>query len=310
LTALEAVSAFIPPRRVPIEDLAGPAGITERDLMIFRRYFGLREVRRYPNGSAAGLALAAAGRLDALRGQEPQVRFVIQALTIESVESDSGRALEEVRAELGLEHAVAFTVTQHGCASGLLAVDLAGRLLAQTGDPGARALVLAGEKALTTKAQTIPGTTVMGEASAAMLVRHGGSTDRVLAYATHTLGRFNAGLFLAGPLVAEFQAVYLDGLAEVITAALDHAGTDLGELALVLPHNVNRHSWVRLCRQLGYPVERVLLDNIPTLGHCFAADPFLNYATAVGSGRLRAGDQYRMASVGLGATFSAMVLQH
>jgi 3-oxoacyl-[acyl-carrier-protein] synthase-3 len=54
----------------------------------------------------------------------------------------------------------------------------------------------------------------------------------------------------------------------------------------------------------------VLLDNVPLLGHTFAADSFLNYRTAVDNGLLSAGDRYLIVSAGYGAIFSAMVLEH
>ena len=38
---------------------------------------------------------------------------------------------------LELDHAIAFTVTHHACATGLLAVDIAGRLLAAAAGLGA-----------------------------------------------------------------------------------------------------------------------------------------------------------------------------
>ena len=67
---------------------------------------------------------------------------------------------------------------------------------------------------------------------------------------------------------------------------------------------------MRLCKQIGYPVERVLLDNVPVTGHCFCADSFINYQTARERDRLAPGDLYLMAAVGLGATFAAMVFEH
>jgi 3-oxoacyl-[acyl-carrier-protein] synthase-3 len=264
----------------------------------------------YPSGTVADLLLAAAGRLGALRGREDRVRYVVYARTVESVEPYPACALQDVRDGLGLDRAVAFTVTQHGCASGLLAVDLVGRLLAQDGDPDALALVLTGEKAFTADVRMIPETSIMGEASAAALVRHGGPGGHVLAYATRTLGRFSDWLHPTGTLADEFREVYLEALTGVVLAALERAGMRLDDLDLVLPHNVNRHSWVRWCRQLGYPLERVLLANVPTLGHCFCADPFINHTTALELGLLGPGDRYLMASVGLGATFSAMVFEH
>ena len=93
-------------------------------------------------------------------------------------------------------------------------------------------------------------------------------------------------------------------------AAADQAGLKLGEISLILPHNVNVVSWQRLSRRIGFPAERVLLDNVPVTGHVFCADTFLNYATAVAGGRLAPGDRYLVAAAGLGATFSAMVFEH
>lgn len=310
MTALEAVSSFLPPTRVPIGDLAGRLDLTERQVKMFRRYYGLDTVCMYPEGTLTDLMLAAADKLTALRGREAQVRYVVQARTMEGAAPYPISPLHEVRHALGLAHATAFTVTQHACASGLLALDMAGRLLAADGDPDALALVFAGEKAFTRAVQLIPGTTVMGEGSAAFLVRHGGPKDRMLAYATRTHGQFSGGLLLEPGRAEEFEDLYLDALQEVIEAAVSRAGITLGELDLVLPHNVNRLSWVRLCKQMGYPIDRVLLDNVPRTGHCFGADSFINYVTAAELGRLHTGDRYLMAAVGLGATFSATVFQH
>ncbi|MEH1166478.1 ketoacyl-ACP synthase III family protein [Micromonospora sp. CPCC 205539] len=310
MTAIEAVSVYLPPARVPIRDLAERLGLTDRQVRMFVRYYGLSEVRLEPGGTLTDLLTAAAGRLDVLPGQEHRVRYVLQARTMDSGVPYPENPLHEVRDAFGLGHATAFTVTQHACASGLLALDMAGRLLADDGDPDALALVFAGEKAFTPTVQLIPATTVMGEGTVCVVVRPGGGRDRLLSYATRTYGRFHGGLFLSPELAQEFETVYVDALVEVMTAALDRAGLGWAQLDLLLPHNVNRLSWARLCEAVNFPVERVLLDNVPVTGHCFGADTFINYATAVELGRLRPGDRYLMAAVGLGATFSAMVFEH
>jgi 3-oxoacyl-[acyl-carrier-protein] synthase-3 len=69
-------------------------------------------------------------------------------------------------------------------------------------------------------------------------------------------------------------------------------------------------SWRMICRQLGYPVDQVVLDNVPSVGHSFAADAFINLRTAITGGLLRPGDHYLIAAAGVGATFSAMALRH
>ncbi|MBT3073219.1 MULTISPECIES: 3-oxoacyl-[acyl-carrier-protein] synthase III C-terminal domain-containing protein [Streptomyces] len=310
MTALRAVAAHLPSRSVPVASLQKELDLSDGQLRVMQRVFGLSEVLREPTGTVAELMLAAARGLDGLRGHEHLVRYVVQARTMPAVAPYPVNPLHEVRKALGLGHAQVFSVFQHACASGLLAVDLCGKLLAADGDPEALALVLTGEKTFTPAARTVPGTAVNGEAAAAVLVGVGGERDRVLGYATRTHGRFNAALSLTPEVAAQFQQAYPAALAEVLLAAAARAGTSLDELALILPHNVNRVSWVRLCRDLGIPLEKVLLENVPVTGHCFCADPFLNYRTAADRGLLRPGDRYLMAAVGLGATFSAMVLQH
>jgi 3-oxoacyl-[acyl-carrier-protein] synthase III len=310
MTVLEEVSAYLPAAEIPIEAVVSPDGLPLQQAKVFRRFYGLDTVRWDPDAGLAEILLSAARKLTALRGREHLVRYVIAARTLHSVVPEPVSVLSEVCQGLGLSHATAFAVTQHACASGLLAVDLAGRLLAADGDPEALALVLAGEKAFTPSAQFIPATTVMGEGTAAVLVRLNGTADRMLSYASRIRGEYSNGLFLPHDLAARFQQEYPVVLSEVIRAAVREAGLDLSDIDLMLPHNVNRTSWVRLCQQLGYPIERVFLDNIPVTGHCFCADPFINLQNAVERGRLALGDRYVMVAVGLGSTFSAMVLEH
>jgi 3-oxoacyl-[acyl-carrier-protein] synthase-3 len=132
----------------------------------------------------------------------------------------------------------------------------------------------------------------------------------MLSYATIIRGDFDGRLADDADLLARYQKVYPESLAEVITAAAERARVRLDELSLILPHNVNVVSWRRLCRRLDFPVEKVVLDNVPLTGHNFAADPFLNYRTAADRGLFRPGDRYLVAAAGLGATFSAMVFEH
>jgi len=218
--------------------------------------------------------------------------------------------LHDLCRQLGLGHAVAFTITHHACASGLLAVDVAGRMLATDGEPGALALVLAGEKAFTRDAEYVPETTFFGEAASACLVSSDGPRDRMLSYATIIRGDFDGRLEDDADLLSRYQKEYPESLAEVILTAAERAGVTLGELSLILPHNVNVVSWRRLCRRLDFPVEKVVLDNIPVTGHNFAADPFVNYRTAADRGLFHPGERYLVAAAGLGATFSAMVFEH
>jgi len=321
MTALEAVSVYLPPVRIPIESLAGPLGLTGMQVKLFRRFHGLREVGRDPDPSLPRLLLKAAAGLDALRGQEHRVRYVLYARTMPVVAPYPVNPLHEVCRALGLDHALAFTVTHQSCAGGLLAIDMAGRLLAaETADgpddpdgpdsqAGPLALILAGEKAFTREAQMFADTTIFGEGASACLVSAFGARDRMLAYAANVRGEFDSA---TGGNDARLQREYRPSLAEVMHRALDEAGLTLDDIRVVLPHNVNVVTWQRMCLLLKFPIDRVLLDNIPTSGHVFCADVFANYQTARERGLLRPGDRYLAAAVGAGggATFAAMVFEH
>ena len=315
MTALEAVSVYLPPTRVPVESLAGPLGLTDMQVKLFRRFHGLREVRRDPDASLYDLLMKAAAGLDALRGQEHRVRYVLYARAMPVIGPYPVNPLHEVCRALGLGHALAFTVTHQSCASGLLAIDMAGRLLAsdqagaRDGQDGPLALILSGEKAFTREAQVFADTTVFGEGASACLVSAFGTHDRMLAYACNVRGDFDSD---TGANDARLQREYRPSLAEVMRRALDEAGLALDDIRVVLPHNVNLVTWQRMCLLLEFPRDRVVLDNIATSGHVFCADMFANYQTACERGLLQPGDRYLAAAVGAGggATFAAMVFEH
>ncbi|MFC5888065.1 3-oxoacyl-[acyl-carrier-protein] synthase III C-terminal domain-containing protein [Kitasatospora sp. CM 4170] len=310
MTALEAVAVHLPHHAVPIEAVGDRIGLTPRQLRLFRRFHGLDQLRLDPDGTLPDLLDAAVEALPQLRGRERHVRFVIHARSMPVAVPYPLNPLHDLIARRGLSRAVAFTVTHHACAVGLLAVDLAGRLLSGCPDPDALALVLAGEKTFTKDAQVVPETGIFAEGAAACLVRASGERDRVLSFAVRQRPEFDGRLAGDAELLARYQREYPAVMIEALEAALDQAGLDLSDLAAILPHNVNQASWRMICRRIGYPVEKVVLDNVRSVGHSFAADSLINLHTATTRGLLRRGDRYLIAAAGVGATFSAMAVEH
>ncbi|WP_018681775.1 3-oxoacyl-[acyl-carrier-protein] synthase III C-terminal domain-containing protein [Actinokineospora enzanensis] len=310
MTALAEVSTYLPPDLVPLEELADRVGLTERQVRLFRRFHGLDRICLDRDGTVLDLLLAAASGLETLRGNEHRVRYVIYARGMPAAVPYPYDPLRELCGKLGLDHALSFTVTHQACATGLLAIDVAGRMLADDPDPDALALVVSGEKTFTPDAMLVPETAVFGEGAAAALISADGPRDRLVSYTTSIRGDFDGRLVVDPTLALRFQNEYPALLSEVLLAAVERSGTPLAEMAVLLPHNVNAVSWRRVAKRIGYPVERVVLDNVPVTGHSFAADPFLNYRTALDRGLLRPGDRYLVGAAGLGATFSAMVFEH
>jgi 3-oxoacyl-[acyl-carrier-protein] synthase-3 len=312
VTALAEVAAYVPAQRVTIESLAPELDLTPMQVKVFRRYHGLSEVSRDQDRSLLDLLTCATDQLSGLHSQRERIRYVLYARSMPVVAPFPLNPLHELSARLGLGHAIAFTVTHQACATSLQAIHLAGQLLAADGDADALALVVAGEKAYTRVARIVPETSFFAEASAACLVGQGGPRDRMLSYAAQSRGEFDGDPAQQPDLLGRFQEASPAALAAVITAAVRQAGRRLADVRLILPHNVNKVSWRRVCRLLDYPVGQVLLDNVASIGHGFCADAFINYQTAAERGLIEAGDSYLIAAAGAapGATFSAMVFEH
>ncbi len=204
MTTLKAVACYLPDKRVSVEDVAGQLGLPGLQVRLFRRFLGLAEIRLDHGGTLLDLLSAATSRLGELRGLEHLVRYVLYARALPVVVPYPVSPVRDLCRAFGLDHAVSFTVSHQACATGLLAVDLAGRLLAEDGDPDALALVLTGEKTFTRDAQMVPGMSIFGEAAAACLVGSDGPADRVLSYAASVRGGFDGRLHEMPDMASRF----------------------------------------------------------------------------------------------------------
>jgi 3-oxoacyl-[acyl-carrier-protein] synthase III len=311
VTALREIAGCLPDRRVRLEELLGGWEVPASTIETLRRSYGYSEVRRQrPGETLLDLLVQAVRALTTFPENGTRVRYVLYARTVPVSLPHPMNPLPRLCDLLGLPAATAFAVSHHGCAAGLLAIDIAGRLLAADGDPDALALIVAGEQVFTLDESLRPEARIFGEASAACLVSADGPRDRVLSYVTLQRGDLDHWATDRTDSAERFAGEYTALMGEVIGAAAKRAGLRVDELRLILPHNVNVRSWRKVCRRLDLPPTVVLLDNVPLIGHTFAADPFLNYRTAVSNGMLTEGDRYLIVSAGYGAIFSAMVLEH
>ena len=175
-------------------------------------------------------------------------------------------------------------------------------------EDGATCLVVAGEPIPNIGFAYIPGTTLMSEAVSVALVRRCSSGARIVDDITSVCGQFFDAELPGGQLLA-FQQRYPVAVTEVVQRLAERNGITLDDVEIFLPMNVNTLSWRRLAAQWNVPAERFWLDNVARLAHAYGADVFINYADALAAGRIRAGDYAVGIATGLGATFSAVLLQ-
>ncbi|GGZ46582.1 3-oxoacyl-ACP synthase [Streptomyces inusitatus] len=317
-TTLERIESFLPERTVRVDELAESLGLRRAEAGVFRKIYGLDELRFDPGNTLFDLALPPARRALEALPEGARVRYVVYAHTIQTLAPPDLDPARMIRDALGLHDAEAFAVSQQACVSSLGAIDAVAELLrAEAGESNgpdgpsrAYALMVTGERAFSPTVQLIPNTAVMADAGAACLLTVGGPGDIVRSYLTRTLGEYAAGLRLTKEETREYGAVYAQALAGVMRGAVAEAGLDFSDIEMIIPHNVNLISWRGVIKEMGLDPGRVFLENVPRYSHCYASDNFVNYVTLRDSGRLVDGADYLFVSVGLGATLGAMVVRH
>jgi 3-oxoacyl-[acyl-carrier-protein] synthase-3 len=73
-------------------------------------------------------------------------------------------------------------------------------------------------------------------------------------------------------------------------------GLKLGDIAALMHANLFKPLVVMKERQAGFGTEQLYLDNIPRLGHCFAADPLINLVDRAGLGHVPPGSYCLLAA--------------
>jgi 3-oxoacyl-[acyl-carrier-protein] synthase-3 len=309
-TTIDAVAAYLPPVVRTVEQTAPELGLNRAQARVLRRAHGFGALRETAGGDVVDLVERAA--LVPLRAVADRraIRYLIFAHTVPSVTPAHLPAVQALRERLDLPRAEALAITQQHCASGLSALDIAGELLRASPDRDARALVLVGEKRLPPLARLVARTCALGEASVACLVGLGGERDRVLSYADRTVRLLTERVWTSPESEREFNDGYARNLAAVMAQAVRRAGIGLGDVTMVVPHNVSRMLWSRTADLLGIGLPTVFLETIGEYGHCLCADPFLNFAALRDAGRLVPGGRYLLTAVGLGSTYAAMIIEH
>ncbi|MEV6908151.1 ketoacyl-ACP synthase III family protein [Amycolatopsis sp. NPDC051071] len=309
-TTLERVESFVPERSVRIEELGEHLGLRRPELGVFRKFYGLDTLRFDPGMDLFDLLLPAAKRALAALPAGRRIDRLVFAHTTQALAPADVDIAQELVKRLGLVDVEAFALSHQACVSSLGAIDVAAELLRAEGETGGYALMVTGERAFSPIVQLIPNTAIMADAASACLLTVDGDGDVVHSFVTKTLGQYAEWLALTPEQNTEFGRLYGSRLAEVILEAVAEAGYAFDDIDLVIPHNVNALAWRQTVKALDAPAEKFFLENIPKLSHCFSSDVFLNYTTLRETGRLVDGARYVLVTVGLGATFGAMVITH
>lgn len=306
---IEAASYFVPKTRLKIENSLKRFSLTKSQARVFSTFYGLQEIPYAEGMSVVELITQSiAILLQQTKVDKHDIKYIVHSHTAKVITRFGRSVIREVQQKLGLESAIAFGTSLNNCASTLNAFDMVSVLL-QSHDEQAKAIVVIGERAFTPTVQVIPNTSITGDASAAVLVGLHGKNHRLLHQEMKTSGEFYRGVWLTPEEGKLFEKRYVSLLSETIVIAIKNAGLTLDDIRLILPHNVNLISWENTAKAMHFPLNKIYLNNVKKYAHCFGADIFINFVDALNEKKLKPGDYYVMATVGLGATFAAAVFQ-
>ncbi len=292
------MAVALPARQQTMAEASTDLALSHKDSRMYARFFGLQSFAHDPEEPLAAMVGAAVAGL--APGQDD---LVVHCHTLLSSGPSRMDTRLPIHAYAGCE---AFSATMCHCASGVAVLELLERML----EPGQTALVIVADKAFHPAVRLIRNTTIMGDGAVALRVGHSKGRYAFVGGHSERRGRYS---IITGRLddVTDpgFAAEYVELTAACIERAVAKAGIAIGDLALVMPHNVNLPSWEQIAQRLGATRGQIYLQNVPRYGHTFGADPFLNLHDADRAGLLATGDHVALVSVGLGATAACAILR-
>lgn len=302
---IEAIEIAFPPNIQSLEDVAQEVGLSRLDIRMFDRFYGLRRFHSSP-GTLDDLLTPV---VDQIQHHQPQafaaISHVVHCHTVPCVRVFDTASLTPSWLKRFPRQTEFASLTMGHCATPLTAAEW---LLKQL-SPGAFGLMLIGEKAFHPRVKLIKDTTLMGEAACAVLLTRNGNGPAILSRYTGQDGRFSIQQGADEHETSDFGQHYVDFTRQHLQAALDKAGITIDRVDWIAPHNVNLASWHRLAQLMHFPREKIFLENVPRYGHCFGADPFINLHQLQQQQRLHKGDTVLLVSVGLGATYSSLLIE-
>lgn len=320
---IAALAAYVPTRTATLEQLEN-AGLLRGSPETLRS-FGFERVHLAGDESNVDMAISAARTLleecDIDRERIGSILYAT-ALSSSSTMWDGCDAkpgtvlqLDEVsdlfkypasvlQNELDLPHASILGINQLGCASMLAALTMARAMILADSDLDA-VLCVSADKFPPGVPRDLVYNVVSDGASAA-LVRRDAPRNRIVATAQVTKG----ALWDGGSLENEIIAAYFPTAKKLIEDALKKARLTIGDIALIIPHNVSARSWDILGRLIDCPSDRIYTKNIRCAGHTIASDNIMNLRRATDEGLLSEGDYVLMFTFGYGLNWACMILEH
>jgi 3-oxoacyl-[acyl-carrier-protein] synthase-3 len=247
----------------------------------------------------AELAVRTGRRTIAAAGCDPAGidALVLCSTRIPGGPATHGSLVGGIAAGLGLDGASFYGLTLHRCANLLAAVELADRLV--VAGVHRRILVVTTDRVGPDDSRVEPYA-LFSDGAASCLVSDAPAGDSCWEVTATASAHDLTALDWTNPISAD--------LARQVNATLEaRSGIAPERVRAVMHANLVTPLVAMKERQAGFTAAQLHLDNIPRVGHCFAADPLINLVDRSALGHVDVGDHVALVTSVPGERFAALL---
>ncbi|QWT42893.1 3-oxoacyl-ACP synthase [Dickeya dadantii] len=303
---------WVPKQRLSAGDIICAAGASASEARVFSQLFGFRQVAALD--SDVPLASVFHRLLSELQRQSPHPECPADVLIYAHGMPVQAPERQPWLAQLGREHpfirehAPCYELDQQNCATLFWALALAQRLLSQ--QRAKRVAIIAGDTfaAYPVQERYVPGCSLAGDAFAALLLEAEPDGLQLESIFMTQRAEFHEGLYGSAEALKAFYMAHDDMVNTALQGAFSRQTDAERRQLYLLPHNVNRLSWLNYSRRHQHPLENIALGLMPDIGHCYTVDPLLLLPAALPA--IQSGKPHVMLSVGLGAWIGSCRIQY
>lgn len=295
---------------IAIEDLVGSGELSSTQAAVFKKMMGLQFI---PIDSASTVFSLLKGTLERIfynkNINKSNIKYFLFSHTGEFITPFALNYLKIIADQYGLANLKYFATSAYKCA-GLFQLIALAKELFEGMNQDDLILISTCDVTLSKILKVIPGSTVMGDSAVSIILSKSGVSHFFTSSLFHYYGQYAKGIWDNTENLSLFQSNYIFNLKKLILKILENNQLQLSDIKIILPHNVNIISWKQVANSLAISTDKIYLSNIKRTAHCFGADPWINLKDAITENKILKGDYYLLVTVGLGATFSALLFKY
>jgi 3-oxoacyl-[acyl-carrier-protein] synthase-3 len=305
---ISAADYYLPPKVLELEELKKRKLLSSSVNEL--RSFGFKQIHIAQNHSETDLAAKAVSKV--LKTVNPEsIDGILYASALPDFRRITPNPLEYftypvsfLQYSFGMNRAFATGISQAGCVSFLSAIRIARDML--IADNSLERILCVGSGVLPKISKREILYNIISDGACAAIVERNASQNRIVGYFEISKGYY----WETKQRETEMITTYFPTAKYTIESALKKAKLTLSDIALIVPHNVNRTSWNIMADLLKLPREKIYTRNISIKGHTILADAVINLCDAEKAGRLQKNDYVLVFTFGFGAHWACIILKH